>query len=44
MLFIETSAKSNNNVEQAFKKIAEIALQRQEKIEASLRHSRISRS
>ena len=32
MLFIETSAKSNNNVEQAFKKIAEIALQRQEKM------------
>jgi small GTP-binding protein len=33
MLFIETSAKSNNNVEQAFKKIAEIALQRQEKMQ-----------
>lgn len=33
MLFIETSAKSNLNVEQAFQKIAQMALARQEQMQ-----------
>jgi GTPase SAR1 family protein len=39
MLFVETSAKSNLNVEQAFTQLAELALKRQESLQKTMQNT-----